>query len=280
MDIKDRLCVNNFPYRKYTFPYFLQSVQRLGLRRLELSGCHPHFTEYEAEVFDTKALAAKVRACGLKVAMIEPEQNFLPVNIASGQEYLWRRSVEALEFYIRSAQDFDCDKVIIYPGKGAMDQSLEDARGNSAKALSRLCGTARGNGVKLLLQNVSDCVSNLTVTLEDLKVLSGMAGGEGLYISIDTCALSAAGESLEDAFRIFGDRILNVQLSDSSEEGEHLIIGEGVQDFAGYLRALDGYGYQGEITLEITEEECADDPEDCYRESLEALDQVIEEVGL
>lgn len=59
-----KICINNFTYRRYSFDYFLNSARQLGVRRIELSGCHPHFTQYEAESFDVQGLAQKIRDAG------------------------------------------------------------------------------------------------------------------------------------------------------------------------------------------------------------------------
>ena len=42
--ILERLAINNFNYRRWSFDYFLRSVKELGLHNIELCGCHPHFT--------------------------------------------------------------------------------------------------------------------------------------------------------------------------------------------------------------------------------------------
>ena len=64
------------------------------------------------------SLAKKIKNAGIRVLAIEPEQNFLPVNIASHNEYLRKESVRQLQFYIENAAAFDCNQVIVYPGKG------------------------------------------------------------------------------------------------------------------------------------------------------------------
>lgn len=278
MSLQYRISINNFTYRRYSFEYFLQSAKRLGIGKIELSGCHPHFTQYEAECFDTAALASRIEAAGLTVSVVDPEQNFLPINIASSQEYLWEQSVETLEWYVRNTPAFGCDKIIIYPGKGAMDQAFDEARDNAVCALKRLCRVAAECGVKVLLQNVSACISNLTTTLEDFSTMYDMVDDENLYVSINTCPLRAAGETLAQYFNAFGSRILNIQLADSCEDDEQMGIGEGDQDFKQHLLDLRNHGYTGDIALEITEEEYADDAENYYRDSIDAILSIAKEV--
>lgn len=271
-----KICINNFTYRRYSFDYFLNSARQLGVRRIELSGCHPHFTQYEAESFDVKGLAKKIRDAGMKVEAVNPEQNFLPVNIAAAQKYLRDSSIRQLEFFIQNAQEFACNKVIIYPGKGAMDHESSEARKYACDSIVRLSETAEKSGVTLLIQNVSRCVSNLTPNSGALKELLDAAGKENLGVSVNTCAVAAGKETLGDYFDLFGDKIQMVQLSDSDEEDEQMVIGEGTQDFRRHAGTLNTYHYSGPVALEIIEEEYAYGAEKYYKKSLEALKSVAD----
>jgi protein FrlC len=112
-----QVAINNMAYRRYSFDFFLESAQRLGIHKIELCGCHPHFTMFEAQDFDTKGFAKRIRDHGIRVSAIEPEQNFLPINIAALDGYLREQSIRQLTFFIERTQYFDCDKVILYPGR-------------------------------------------------------------------------------------------------------------------------------------------------------------------
>ncbi|MDD6435668.1 MAG: sugar phosphate isomerase/epimerase [Clostridiales bacterium] len=270
------VCINNFTYRRYSFEYFLSSVKRLGLHQIELSGCHPHFTQYEAENFDVKKLAGLINDMGIKVAALEPEQNFLPVNIAASQEYFRRKSVEQLKFYIRSAKEFDCDKVIIYPGKGAMDHTFSETRRYACDSIAELAETAKSNGVTLLIQNVSNCISNLTPNRWMLKELIDRVSSDNLGLSVNTSAAAAAKETLDDYFELFGNRIKLIQLSDSDEDDEQLVLGEGNQDIRSHVKTMEKYHFDGPISLEIVAEEYAYKPEENYLRSLRALRTICE----
>ena len=106
--ILERIAISNFNYRRWSFDYFLDSVQKLGLKNIELCGCHPHFTSFEAEEFPVRELAARIEAAGISVPVIMPEQNFLPVNIAAVNPFLRAESIKHIRFYIEIAQVFGC----------------------------------------------------------------------------------------------------------------------------------------------------------------------------
>ena len=48
--IREQFAVMNNAYRRYSFSYFLDSMERLGLYQIDLWGGSPHFY---ARVFDT-----------------------------------------------------------------------------------------------------------------------------------------------------------------------------------------------------------------------------------
>lgn len=275
MDFEQQICINNMTYRRYSFEYFLQSAQRLGIKNIELSGCHPHYTIYESEEFDVNALAKKIKRAGLHVLSIEPEQNFLPVNIASHDSYLREESIRQMQFYIQNAAAFDCNQVIIYPGKGIMDRPIEEARKYSCDSLYKLEKTAGKCGVTLLLQNVSHCISGLTPDCKAVEDIVNTVGGKNLGVSVNTCAVCAGNETLEDYFRCFGERIKMVQISDSDDEDEQLVLGEGNQYFAAHIDTLHRWNYEGPVALEITMEEYADGAEEYYAQSIKVLKDIL-----
>ncbi len=270
-NVLGRIAINNFTYRRYSFDYFLESAVRLGVSQLELSGCHPHFTVYEAEQFDVKGLAKRIREKGLQVAAIEPEQNFLPINIASANEYLREESVRQLMFYIESAQEFACDKVILYPGKALVNAPHSQAWNYACESVDQLRRTAGKYGVTLLLEAVSPFISDLMPDSATVKRMMDEIGPDGLGCCVNSSAASLAGETLEDYFEKFGDKIGMVQLSDNVEDNDQLVLGEGGQDLNLHLQTLEKYKYAGPIALEIIMEEYAYEAEHYYAESIRYL---------
>lgn len=73
---------------------------------------------------------------------IEPEQNFLTINIAASNDYLREQSVRQLEFFIEHAGIFDCNKVVIYPGKAFVDHPHSQGWMYARESVKKLCETA------------------------------------------------------------------------------------------------------------------------------------------
>ncbi len=273
---KSNLAINNFTYRRYSMEYFLQSAKRLGISQIELDGCHPHFTAYEAEEFDAGELAQKIRDAGLKVSAIEPEQNFLPINIASDNEYLRRQSIEQLKFFIKSAGEFDCDKVVVYPGKALINHPPSAAWNLARKSIRELCDYAKDYGVTILLLGVSAFISDIMTNSAAVKRMLEEADRENLACCVNSSAAALAGETLEDYFEILGDKIKLIQLSDSVADNDQLVWGEGDQDFELHFKTMEKYGYEGTVVMELLMEEYAEGAEEHYRKCLDYAAENIE----
>ena len=57
----NQLAVTNMVYMRFSFDYFLDSCDRLGVHKLELYGCSPHYHFYDSEEDPTPAMAKKLR---------------------------------------------------------------------------------------------------------------------------------------------------------------------------------------------------------------------------
>lgn len=269
--ILERIAINNFNYRRWSFDYFLESVKKLGLKNIELCGCHPHFTVYEAEEFPTEEFAGKIQAAGLQVSAIMPEQNFLPINIAAVNPYLRERSIEQIRFYIDRAAAFDCDKVVLYPGKAFMDHPHSEGWKYARESVRTLCDIAKEKGVTLLMTPVSGFVSDLMTDCATAERMLKEVGAENLGICVNSSIVGYVGDTLEKYFETFGDKIGLVQLADAVEDCDQLAWGEGEVNLAEQIAALEKYNYEGPVTMELLMEEYAEDPHSVHAKSLEYM---------
>lgn len=61
--IRERFSVMNNAYRAYSFSYFLDSMQRLGLDQIDLWGGYQHFDPFPAGPSYLRAFRAADEAC-------------------------------------------------------------------------------------------------------------------------------------------------------------------------------------------------------------------------
>ena len=275
--ILERIAISNFNYRRWSFDYFLDSVQKLGLKNIELCGCHPHFTSFEAEEFPVRELAARIEAAGIGVPVIMPEQNFLPVNIAAVNPFLRAESIKQLRFYIENAQVFGCSKVVIYPGKAFMAHPHSEGWMYARESVKQLCEIGKEYGVSLLMSPVSAFVSDLMTDCKTAERMLREVGADNLEVCVNSSILGYAGDTLETYFEAFGDKIGHVQLADAVEDCDQLAWGEGNVNLAGQISVLEKYHYEGSVSMELLMEEYAEDPHGVHAGSLEYMKSHMEE---
>lgn len=275
--ILERIAISNFNYRRWSFGYFLESVKKLGLKNIELCGCHPHFTSFEAEEFPTRELAEQIKAAGISVPVIMPEQNFLPINIAAVNSFLREESIRQLRFYIENANAFDCGKVVIYPGKAFMDHPHSQGWMYARESVKQLCEIAEEYGVTLLMSPVSAFVSDLMTDCKTAERMLREVGADNLEVCVNSSILGYAGDTLETYFEAFGDKIGHVQLADAVEDCDQLAWGEGNVNLAGQILVLEKYHYEGSVSMELLMEEYAEDPHGVHAGSLEYMKSHMEE---
>lgn len=269
--VMERIAINNFNYRRWSFDYFLESAKKLGLKNIELCGCHPHFTVYEAEQFPVQELADKIQKAGLQVSAIMPEQNFLPINIAAVNPYLREQSIKQLSFFIENAKVFGCDKVVIYPGKAFMDHPHSEGWKYARESVKELCSIAEKNRVTLLMTPVSGFVSDLMTDCATTKRMLDEVGAENLKVCVNSSIVGYVGDTLETYFETFGKKIGLVQLADAVEDCDQLAWGEGNVKLEEQLAALEKYHYEGPVTMELLMEEYAENPHEVHKGSLEYM---------
>jgi len=77
----NQLAATNMAYNRFSFDYFLESMQRLGVHNVEIYGCSTHLHPYDGGE-PVPVIRRKIREAGLRVISMMPEQNVYPVNLA------------------------------------------------------------------------------------------------------------------------------------------------------------------------------------------------------
>ena len=82
--IRERFSVMNNAYRAYSFSYFLDSMQRLGLDQIDLWGGYQHFDPFSAGPSYLRAFREELSARQMKLICYRPGALGCRVTIASG----------------------------------------------------------------------------------------------------------------------------------------------------------------------------------------------------
>ncbi len=141
--------------------------------------------------------AAKFQAALAETGVTDPiaHDSYL-INLASPDEALWTKSVEALRIELLRADKLGLGYVVVHPG--AFTTSTEQA--GIARIVEALDSVHRQTGAiktRVLLENTAGQGSNLGWRFEHLAaIIAGVADPARLGVCIDTCHTVAAGYPL------------------------------------------------------------------------------------
>ena len=92
--LMNQLAATNMVYSRFSFGYFLDSMDRLGIHRLELYGCSTHFHFYDGDENPAPAMKKLLRQRGFQVVSLMPEENTYAINIAAPEANIRNKTVE------------------------------------------------------------------------------------------------------------------------------------------------------------------------------------------
>ncbi len=264
-----QLAGTNMLYAQYSFQYFLDSMQRLGIRNIEVYGCSPHFHYFDCED-PLPQLKRQIRESGLKVISMMPEENTYPVNIAAKEKRIRDNTVELYKKFMYAAAELDCHRMLLCPGRPYRNEPWSEGFRYSMDSVMRLLEYSHEVDVALCYETLRIGESTLTACLEDEARMIETVDDPYLQVCVDTVPVYAAHEAVADYFERLGDKITHFHLNDGAPDG-HLMWGDGTQNVDEHLNALRRYNYGGYITMETAAARYRHDPEKFYRMNYEFL---------
>ena len=124
------------------------------------------------------------------------------INLASPDESLWQRSMEALEVEWRRSEYLGLSGLVLHPG-AHLSGTVEDGLERVVEAIRRLLERIAPKHCRLLLENTAGQGSCLGWQFEQLGWLLGRVGrGAMLGVCLDTCHAFAAGYDFSTPARL------------------------------------------------------------------------------
>lgn len=272
-----QLAVGNYHYPLYSFEYFLSSMQRMGIRRIELWAAGPHFYLDDFTPERTARLAGQIRSCGMEVACLTPEQCAYPISISVEDPVMRRRSIAYFKKAIDAAVVLESPKVLVTPGRSMVDFDRETGVRLCIEALRELADYAGQRGVLLVLEALARTTTFIAHTPAELQVLlDGVGDTPWLRPMLDTDGAARENLTSRDFLDAFGERLAHVHFIDGFPGG-HVVPGDGALDMARYLRELDEGGYSGDIVLEVLDRRYYREPEEATLRCLRWLEKYMEQ---
>lgn len=246
----EKICGMNMNFQYFTFDFFLDSMEKLGIKNLELWGGAPHLYVEDLEDADIVEIKKKINDRGMNTVFYTPEGLFYPYNLASEQEKMRLRTLDFYKRSMHAAALLGANNMLLVAGRGYYDKPTDGAWERSVKSLKELAKEAEDTGIGLVLEPLQFEEANLVWNLEtDRKMLEALPG-EVFGTMIDTVQMVSAGDTIDQYFNTFGEKVRHIHLTEGNPTG-HLTWGDGKLPLVEFLRAIEKNKYEGYMTLEI-----------------------------
>ena len=165
-EIRSRFAVMNNAYGSYSFRYFLDSLRKLGLYKIDLWGGVQHFDPYEADSAYIRQFKKTLKEQGFEIVCYTPEILGYPYNFASRYRKVREASVEYAGKNIRIAAELGAPVMLISPGWGVWDYPYEESFEYSLDSMQKTAEEAGRFGIRLALEHLTPQSSNLLTSAE------------------------------------------------------------------------------------------------------------------
>lgn len=265
-----QVALSNYHYVGYSFSYFLRSMRTFSVGQIELYAAAPHLSVLDASNGDIVSMAKNIRTEGLRVCCVTQEQCIYPINIASRDPALRRRSIQSFLRCIEIADMMEAPKVLVTPGRSAFDESREEAWKRSADALAVLSEQAGKYGIQMVLEGVTHLSTNLVTTADEIIAMLDTVRHPALTSMMDICVLAREGLDPEEYVKKLGTRMQHLHISDFSN-GARYALGKGSLPLLGLFALLESTQYSGLLALEIMNHIYDADPISCTEQCVAFL---------
>lgn len=270
----EQFAAMNMVYQRYTFSYFLDSIERMGVKNFELWAGAPHLNNYISSLSDAAAVRREVERRNMRIVCFTPEQVMYPHNIAASNRELRKFSLDYFFKYIDMAAEAGADKMLCCSGWGDYDQPVEEAWKRSVDGLYQMADRAQKAGITLAFEILQTMECNLVYNLSTTKRMMDEVVHSNFKLCVDTVPMRVFHNTLKDFFEEFKNRICHLHLTDGNPSG-HVPLGLGTTPIAEHLEFMDLYGYDGYVTLEIGDSSWWPRPEEATRTAFDTLKKYL-----
>lgn len=262
----------NITYQHYPFTYFLDSMQRLGITKIELWAGEPHLFVYRNLLSNLRAIRKEIVNRDLEVVCLTPEQCVYPYNLAASDNDWREKSIEYFKENLYVAAELETKMMLVTSGIGDFSVDNQTSWKYTVDSIARLAEIAETEGISLVFEPLTGMETNLVTNCHELKKIIDEIDSPVIKPMVDTVAMRIAGETPEDYFETFNGDIPHFHLVDGDgHSDQHLALGDGVLPICDYLNSLKENSYSGVCTLEVIGYEYYRDPESAIRKSIEIL---------
>lgn len=269
-----KLSLSSFVYVNYPLSEAIRRTAAAGYDGIDIWGGRPHAYRTDLTAEEIADLRCTLEGEGLAVASFIPAQFRYPTSLCSPNDTIRRDSVAYICDSIKTAAALGAPIVSVCPGHTIYGQSLEDAMERLSASLCAIAEFAAGYGLRVAIEPADRYETDLVPTCSEALKLVNKLGYKNLGVLLDCGHAHVVGESATAAVSDLGDRLFHVHLNDNNGlRDQHLVPGEGSFEFAPFLAALRGAGYEGFLAVELSWDYTLD-PDPAARLTVERLRRI------
>ena len=253
----NQVAAMNQHYRSWSFPYFLQQQQKLGIESLELWLGPPHF------YLDR-----------LRYVSVTSSSFAWQFQYASPDRETYEKGKDYFKNGIKAAAELEAKIMTVNSGWGYTQETEKEQFLRTVETLGELAETAGEQGMILALESLTSLESHIGNNLEKVKKIWETVNHKNLEIMVDTVAMGYQNETLEDWFHAFGEHMVHMHFIDMDQDGwtdDHLVWGDGGFHLDRMIETLKKYSYQGYLVQEIAADRYKMDPAEADRRGINKL---------
>lgn len=204
---------------------------------------------------DLSALKNLLNSLHLKVHSLHAP--FSGVDIASLDEQERKNSLEHIKKSMESCSKIEGEIVIIHPCStetSGDDQSCLRAQNKTEDSLCTLAALAEKLGIKLAVENMTG-KRRVGSDTSELTELVSKINNSHLGLCLDTGHAFVGKENVDLSKDVFecGKNLIALHIQDTDgKKDRHWLPGQGIIDWAQFMKDLASIDYQGVLTLEIS----------------------------
>lgn len=237
----------------YTLEETLTRLARIGYRAVELAGVRPH-AWYKDFKFSRKTRVKKLLTdLEMEVSGITPVISplFNPASVDAAER---KDSMEYLKGCAALSAELGGKFLTCSAGYRVFGDSPGEAYKRSINSLYSLTEYAKTVGISIALEPCWTGATNIVHRSDQEVKMVEEIGMDNIGFAMDSCNVYLERESIYDAIRNYGSRLINVHLEDVNANGDRLVPGSGIlpmEDIPGQIRQT---GYDGYICVEMLRE--------------------------
>ncbi len=248
-----RLSLSSFIYVNYPLDIAIQQISKAGYDGIDFWGGRPHAYRKDLNEADIEKIKDLLGELQLGVASFIPAQFRYPTCLCSGSEFIRQESIEYIKDSIQTAAALGSPVVSVCPGHSLFGQSKSAAWDSLRRSLDEICRFASSFPVRIAIEPADIYETDLINTGTDAMRMIDQLGYANLGLVLDTGHSHIVGEETAQAMAMAQDRLFHVHVDDNNGlRDQHLVPGLGSFDFPPFLEALDKFGYQGFLGVELS----------------------------